>query len=150
MRKSEIKEIELYLKKKMQLFEENTLTKLQESTVKKALSIITDVNNIDHYSLSVAEALLKIEDILDSSRTEEEVLIALDKISREDERIYFNVPNTAKKLAKFANCCYDSEKKLWFTYSNNDLLSVLVDYYSVNESTSEKAMKLLKAKTEIQ
>lgn len=150
MRKSEIKEIELYLKKKMQLFEENTLTKLQESTVKKALSIITDVNNIDHYSLSVAEALLKIEDILDSSRTEEEVLIALDKISREDERIYFNVPHTAKKLAKFAKCYYHSEKKLWFTYSNNDLLSVLLDYYSVNESTSEKAMKLLKAKTEIQ
>ena len=149
MKKSVIKEIEIYLKKQMQLFEENTLVKLQESTEKKALSIITEVYNIEHYSLSVGEALLKIEDILESSRTEEEVLIALDKLRREDERIYFNVPHTAKKLAKFAKCCYDSEKKLWFTYSNNDFLSILVDFYSVNEATSEKAMKLLKAKTEI-
>ena len=46
--------------------------------------------------------------------------------------------------------CYDSEKKLWFTDSNNDFLTRLVDFYGVNEATSEKAMKLLKAKTEIQ
>lgn len=148
MRKSLIQKIENYLKDIMQLFTDKTGIELQESTVQKTLSIILEAYNLSNEIGLDTE--VKITHALDYCQTEEEFVIVLKKISREDERIYFNVPNTAKKLAKFANCFYDSEKKLWFTYSDNDLLSVLVDYYSVNESTSEKAMKLLKAKTEIQ
>ena len=148
MRKNLIQEIENYLKDIMQLFTDRTGIELQESTVQKTLSIILDAYNLSNEIGLDTE--VKITHALDDCQTEEEFVIFLKKITREDERIYFNVPHTAKKLAKFANCFYDSEKKLWYTYSNNELLSALVGWYEVHGATSKKAMKLLKAKTEIQ
>ena len=65
---------------------------------------------------------------------------------QEDERIYLNVPYMARDFAKYSNCGFDPEKKLWFTGSLNSHLYALVQLYGVNEATSEKAKQLLKAK----
>ena len=62
---------------------------------------------------------------------------------KEDERIYLNVPYANRDLAKYCNCGFDREKKLWFTGCLNSRLYVLVKAYGVNEATSEKARKLL-------
>lgn len=62
----------------------------------------------------------------------------------EDERIYFNVPYMARDFAKYSNCSFDPDKKLWFTGVLNSHLYALVQLYGVNEETSEKAMQLLK------
>lgn len=65
----------------------------------------------------------------------------------EDERIYLNVPYMARDFARYSHCGFDTERKLWFTGSLNRNLDALVDLYGVNEeSTSEKAMALMKAK----
>lgn len=61
----------------------------------------------------------------------------------EDERIYINVPYENNHLAKYTRCGYDAEKKLWFTGCHNSNLIFLVNAYSVNKATSDKAMKLL-------
>ena len=66
----------------------------------------------------------------------------------EDERIYLNVPYMARDFAKASHCGFDSEKKLWFTGSHNANLVALVKLYGVNETTSEKAKRLLKEKLE--
>lgn len=66
----------------------------------------------------------------------------------EDERIYLNVPYTAKGFAQYSHCGFDLERKLWFTGSHNSNLSALVELYGVNEATSEKAKRLLKEKIE--
>lgn len=65
---------------------------------------------------------------------------------QEDERIYLNVPYMARDFAKYSNCGFDPEKKLWFTGSLNSHLYALVQLYGVNEATSEKAKQLLKEK----
>lgn len=66
----------------------------------------------------------------------------------EDERIYLNVPYMARDFAKYSNCGFDADKKLWFTGCANANLQALVDLYGVNEATSEKARLLLKGKLE--
>ncbi len=64
----------------------------------------------------------------------------------EDERIYLNVTYKTRGYARYSHCGFDTERKLWFTGCLNANLYFLVDLYGVNEATSEKAMKLLKAK----
>lgn len=64
----------------------------------------------------------------------------------EDERIYLNVPYMNRDFAKYSNCGFDPERKLWFTGSLNRNLYALVQLYGVNEVTSEKAKQLLKEK----
>ena len=67
----------------------------------------------------------------------------------EDERIYFNVPYTARQFASYAHCGFDSERKLWFTGHLNRELEALVELYGVNEEyTSKKALKLLEEELE--
>ena len=66
----------------------------------------------------------------------------------EDERIYFNVPYKARDFAKYANCRFDPDKKLWFTGCLNSKLYCLVDIYGVNENTSEKARQLMNEQLE--
>ena len=65
---------------------------------------------------------------------------------QENERIYLNVPYMERDFAKYSNCGFDPEKKLWFTGSLNSHLYALVQLYGVNEATSEKAKQLLKEK----
>ena len=62
----------------------------------------------------------------------------------EDERIYLNVSYKARGFAQYSHCGFDSEKKLWFTGSHNNNLYGLVLCYGVNDTTSEKAKRLLK------
>ena len=64
----------------------------------------------------------------------------------EDERIYLNVPYNARYFAKYSNCGFDGEKKLWFTGLNNTYISELIKLYGVNEATSKKTKQLLKEK----
>ena len=66
----------------------------------------------------------------------------------EDERIYLNVQYNKKGFAKIANCGFDAERKLWFTGSRNTYIKALVDLYGINESTSKKALQLLKERLE--
>lgn len=62
----------------------------------------------------------------------------------EGERIYFDVPYMCRDLAKYCHCRFDKEKKLWYTGLKNSNLYTLVDFYGVNNKTSEKAKELLK------
>jgi len=66
----------------------------------------------------------------------------------EEERIYLNVPYTAKQFAQYSNCGFDSDKKLWFTGVHNSNLYALVDLYGVDEATSQQARQLLREKLE--
>ena len=66
---------------------------------------------------------------------------------QEDERIYLNVPYTAREFAKHSRCGFDQERKLWFAGSLNVNLHALVMLYGVHEATSAKAMALLKEQT---
>lgn len=61
----------------------------------------------------------------------------------EDERIYLNVEYKEREFAKYCHCRFDAEKKLWFTGCLNSNLDSLIDLYSINENTSEKAIELL-------
>ena len=61
----------------------------------------------------------------------------------DDERIYFNVQYVTNGLAKNTHCGFDENKKLWFTGCHNANLKALVKTYGVNETTSDKAKKLL-------
>ena len=67
---------------------------------------------------------------------------------QEDERIYLNVSYRTRDFAKYSNCGFDSEKKLWFTGCFNSNLHILVNLYGVNEKTSEKAKRLMKEQLE--
>ena len=62
----------------------------------------------------------------------------------EDERIYLDVTYMSRGFAKYSNCGFDPEKKLWFTGCKNANLHALVKMYGVNSATSDKAMKLLR------
>ena len=64
----------------------------------------------------------------------------------EEERIYLNVPYSARGFAKAAHCGFDPGKKLWFCGLLNKNLKTLVDLYGVNEATVEKVRQLLKEK----
>ena len=153
MREIEIKETENYLKEQMQFFQQRTGIQLQESTVQKALSIIIEVDK-KYGALFGQETVMKVTDALDCCQTEEELLIAINKISPpyipEDERIYLNIPYTDRYFARFAHCEFDKTKKLWFVRTNHLLVSQLIARFGMNEATSEEAMAQLKAKTEIQ
>lgn len=61
----------------------------------------------------------------------------------EDERIFLNVSYRTRDFAKYCNCAYDSNHKLWFTGCLNSNLNALVELYGINEMTSDKAKTLL-------
>ena len=65
---------------------------------------------------------------------------------QEEERIYLIVPYKANGFARSTNCCFDSEKKLWFTGVYNSYLVALLNVYKISEVTSEKAKRLLEEK----
>lgn len=51
-----------------------------------------------------------------------------------------------KRIRKGLTLWFDSERKLWFTGCLNTNLYSLVGLYGVNETTSEKALALMKDK----
>ncbi len=62
----------------------------------------------------------------------------------EDERIYLNVPYTARTFSQHSHCGYDPKKKLWFTGSMNSILLTLIKLYGINKATSYKVKQQLK------
>lgn len=64
----------------------------------------------------------------------------------EDERIYLNIPYTARTFAQHSHCGYDPKKKLWFTGVMNSNILALIKLYGVNEATSDKVKQRLKEK----
>lgn len=71
----------------------------------------------------------------------------------DNERIFFNVPYNMKNTAKALRCCFDKEKKLWFTGLSNSHLVVLTSFFEINqEHTSidafSKVEEIKKAKND--
>lgn len=64
----------------------------------------------------------------------------------EANRIYFDVPYMAKSFAKFSGCCFDAQKKLWFTGIHNSSIQELIDLYGLDDATSSEMIELLKSK----
>lgn len=62
---------------------------------------------------------------------------------KENERIYLRVPYLARGFAKYCNCGFDTEKKLWFTGIHNSNIESLVDLYGVHKATSKETIQSL-------
>lgn len=67
----------------------------------------------------------------------------------ECDRIYLDVPYMGRNYAKYCNCGFNSNKKLWFTGVHNSNLYSLIKLYGVSGATSDKANQLLKEKMEV-
>lgn len=155
MRISKIQELFVAMCEKKESFESRTGIRLSDDTFYKVIRIVNRLEKVEkkYGSEAEKEAVAKFMDAFDSSETEKELLRALKKIIPqsstpipEDERIYLNTSYETRQFAKAAHCRFDSEKKLWYTGSQNRCLAVLIAHYGVNEATSEKAMNLLKEK----